>query len=114
MIPHVKAGRVLGLAVTTAKRIASLPDMPTVSEAGVPGYEIAPWGGIMAPKGLSKDILARLNHEFNVALKTKTIQDTYAAAGLETIGGPPEKFTDFLRREMDKWGTLIKRHAVKG
>lgn len=114
MIPHVKAGRVRGLAVTTAKRIAALPDMPTVSEAGVAGYEISPWGGIMAPKGLPKETLARLNTEFNIALKTKTIQDTYAAAGVETIGGPPEKFSDFLRKEMDKWGTLIKRLALKG
>lgn len=114
MIPHVKAGRVRGLAVTTTKRVATLPELPTVAEAGVPGYEIAPWGGIMAPKGIPQDILARLNTEFNIALKTKTIQDTYNAAGVGMIGGSPEQFTAFLRQETQKWGTLIKRLALKG
>ena len=114
MVPHVKAGRVRGLAVTTAKRIATLPDLPTVAEAGVPGYEIAPWGGIMAPKGIPKDILARVNTEFNTALKSKTVQDTYAAAGVLPMGGSPEQFTEFLRKETEKWGTLIKRLGLKG
>jgi len=114
MIPHVKSGRVRGLAVTTAKRVATLPDLPTVSEAGVPGYEIAPWGGIMAPKGIPKDILARLNSEFNIALKAKTIQDTYNAAGVGIIGGSAEQFTEFLRQETEKWGALIKRLGLKG
>lgn len=114
MIPHVKSGRVRGLAVTTARRLPALQELPTVAEAGVPGYEISPWGGIMAPKGLPKEVLARLNNEFNVALKTKHIQDTYAAASVLAIGGSPEQFTEFLRKEMEKWGTLIKRHALKG
>jgi tripartite-type tricarboxylate transporter receptor subunit TctC len=114
MVPHVKAGRVRGLAVTTAKRIATLPDLPTVAEAGVPGYEIAPWGGIMAPKGIPKDILARVNTEFNIALKSKTVQDTYAASGVIPMGGTPEQFTEFLRKETEKWGGLIKRLGLKG
>lgn len=114
MLPHVKAGRVRGLAVTTLKRVPTLPDLPTVAEAGVPGYEIAPWGGIMAPKGIPKDILARLNKEFNIALKTKIVQDTYTAAGVEAMGGSPEQFTEFLRKETDKWGSLIKKLGLKG
>jgi tripartite-type tricarboxylate transporter receptor subunit TctC len=113
MFPHVKAGRVRGLAVSTAKRVATLPELPTVAEAGVPGYEIAPWGGIMAPKGIPKKILARLNTEFNIALKSRTVQDTYAATGVDTIGGTPEQFTEFLRKETEKWGTLIKRQGLK-
>ena len=114
MLPHVKAGRVRGLAVTTAKRIAALPDMPTVSEAGVPSYEISPWGGFMAPRGLPKDILARVNTELNLALKAKPVQDTYTAAGVLSIGGTPEQFTEFLRKETEKWGALIKRLGLKG
>ena len=114
MFPHVKAGRVRGLAVTTAKRVSILPELPTVAEAGVPGYEIAPWGGIIAPKGIPKDILARLNTEFNIALKSKTVQDTYAAAGVIGVGGTPEQFTEFLRTETEKWGTLIRRLGLKG
>jgi tripartite-type tricarboxylate transporter receptor subunit TctC len=114
MLPHVKAGRVRALAVTTAKRIAALPDLPTVAEAGIPGYEISPWGGIMAPKGMPKDILTRVNTEFNIALKAKTVQDTYSAAGVLSMGGTPEQFTEFLRKETEKWGTLIKRLGLKG
>ncbi len=114
MLPHVKAGRVRALAVTTAKRIASLPDMPTVSEAGVAGFEISPWGGYMAPRGIPKDILAKVNAELNIALKAKTVQDTYNAAGVISVGGPPEQFTEFLRKETEKWGTLIKRLGLKG
>ncbi len=113
MVPHVKAGRVRGLAVTTSKRVATLPELPTVAEAGVPGYEIAPWGGIMAPKGMPREILARLNAEFNIALKSKTVQDTYAAAGVEAVGGTPDQFTEFLRKETEKWGALIKRLGFK-
>ncbi len=113
MLPHVKAGRVRGLAVTTGKRVATLPDLPTVAEAGVPGYEISPWGGIMAPKGISRDVLARLNKEFNIALKSKIVQDTYAAAGVEAIGGSPEQFNEHLRKEIEKWGSLIRKLGLK-
>ena len=114
MLPHVKAGRVRGIAVTTAKRLMALPDMPTVAEAGVPGYEVVAWGGIMAPSGLPKPILARLNTEFNIALKSKPVQDAYAAASVLSMGGSPEQFTIFLRKETEKWGEVIKRQALKG
>ena len=113
MIPHVRAGRVRGIAVTITKRLSALPDLPTVAEAGVPGYEIAPWGGIMAPKGIPASILARLNTEFNAALKSKIVQDTYAASGVEGMGGSPEQFTAFVRRETEKWGAVIRRYALK-
>lgn len=114
MIPHVKAGRVRGLAVTTSRRVTTLPELPTVAEAGVPGYEVAPWGGIMAPRGIPQSILARLNAEFNIALKAKPVQDTYAAAGVIAVGGTPEQFTEFLKKETEKWGALIRRLGVKG
>jgi tripartite-type tricarboxylate transporter receptor subunit TctC len=113
MIPHVRAGRVRGIAVTVPRRLTALPDLPTVSEAGVPGYEIAPWGGIMAPSGIPKPILARLNAEFNIALKSKPLQDAYTATSVLPMGGSPEQFTDFLRKETEKWGALIKRLAIK-
>ena len=113
MIPHVRSGRVRGLAVTVTKRLTALPDLPTVAEAGVPGYEIAPWGGIMAPKGIPASILTRLNTEFNIALKSKIVQDTYAAASVEPMGGSAEQFTAFVQKETEKWGVLIKRFALK-
>jgi tripartite-type tricarboxylate transporter receptor subunit TctC len=113
MLPHIKSGRLRALAVTSAKRASSLPDLPTVAESGVPGYEIAPWGGIFAPAGLSRPILDRLNAEFNVALKSKVVQDTYAAAGVEPQGGTPEQFTEFLKSEIEKWGGLIRKLGLK-
>jgi tripartite-type tricarboxylate transporter receptor subunit TctC len=113
MFPHIKAGRMRGLAVTTLKRVHSLPDLPTVSEAGLAGYEIAPWGGIIAPAGLPRPILNRLNAEFNVAIKSRTVQDFYASVGVEPQGGTPEKFTEFVRNETEKWGSIIKRLNIK-
>jgi len=114
ILPHVRAGRVRGLAVTTLKRVPSVPDLPTIAESGVPGYEIAPWGGILAPAGIPKAVLQRLNAEFNTALKSKVVQETYAAAGVEPQGGTPEQFTEHVRNETAKWGALIKRLGIKG
>jgi tripartite-type tricarboxylate transporter receptor subunit TctC len=114
ILPHVRAGRVRGLAVTTLKRVASVPELPTVAESGVPGFEIAPWGGILAPAGLTSAVLQRLNTEFNIALKSKVVQETYAAAGVEPQGGTPEQFTEHVRKETEKWGALIKRLGIKG
>jgi tripartite-type tricarboxylate transporter receptor subunit TctC len=114
ILPHVRAGRVRGLAVTTLRRVASVPDLPTVAESGVPGFEIAPWGGIIAPAGIPRPLLDRLNTEFNIALKSKTVQATYVAAGVEPQGGTPEQFTEHVRRETEKWGQLIRRLGIKG
>jgi tripartite-type tricarboxylate transporter receptor subunit TctC len=113
ILPHVRAGRVRGIAVTTLNRVASVPDLPTIAESGVPGFEIAPWGGIIAPAGIARPVLERLNAEFNIALKSKTVQDTYAASGVMPQGGTPEQFTEHVRRETEKWGTLIKRLGLK-
>lgn len=113
MYPHIKAGRMRALAVTTLKRASSLPDLPTVSEAGLSGFEIAPWGGIIAPAGLPRALLNRLNAEFNIALKSKTVQDFYSSVGVEPQGGSPEQFTEHLRKETEKWSSIIKRLNIK-
>jgi tripartite-type tricarboxylate transporter receptor subunit TctC len=113
ILPHVKAGRLRGLAVTSAKRASSVPDLPTVAEAGVPGFEIAPWGGVMVPAGVPKAIIARLNAEFSKALVSATLREAFAATGVEPIGGTPEQFTEHVRKEIEKWGALIQRLGIK-
>jgi tripartite-type tricarboxylate transporter receptor subunit TctC len=113
MFPHVKAGRMRALAVTTLKRASSLPDLPTVAESGLSGFEIAPWGGIIAPAGLPRPLLNRLNAEFNIALKSKTVQDFYGSVGVQAEGGSPEQFTEHLRKETEKWSAIIKRLNIK-
>jgi tripartite-type tricarboxylate transporter receptor subunit TctC len=109
----VRAGRVRGLAVTTLKRVAAVPELPTVAESDVPGFEIAPWGGIVAPAGIPKAVLNRLNAEYNTALQSQTVRDFYNSVGVQTHGGTPEQFTEHVRKETEKWGTLIKRLGIK-
>ena len=113
ILPHARAGKVRGIAVTSLIRVPAVPDLPTVAEAGVPGFEIAPWGGIIAPPSLAKPILNRLNAELNVALRSQIVQATYIAAGVTPVGGTPEQFAEHVRKETEKWGALIKRLGIK-
>ena len=113
VLPHVRAGRVRGLAVTTLKRVSAVPELPTIAESGVPGFEIAPWGGIIAPPGIPKSILMRLNAEYNTALQSQTARDFYKSVSVEAHGGTPEQFVEHVRKETEKWGTLIKRLGIK-
>ncbi|HJQ61661.1 MAG TPA: tripartite tricarboxylate transporter substrate binding protein [Burkholderiales bacterium] len=111
--PHAKAGRVRGLAVTGAKRSSALPDLPTVAEAGVPGYEASTWNGIVAPAGVPKAIVARLNAGINKALGSATIRERFSAIGSEPVVGTPEQFRDLIRKENAKWADVIQRSGAK-
>jgi tripartite-type tricarboxylate transporter receptor subunit TctC len=111
--PFVKSGRVRGLGVTSAKRSPALPDVPTIAEAGVPGYEATTWTGIVAPIGLPKPILARLNAELNRAVASPAFKEKALAIGSEPQGSTPEQFGDFIRKEYAKWGDVIKRSGAK-
>ena len=111
--PHVKAGRLRGLAVTTSNRAAAYPDLPTVAEAGVPGFEIAPWAGYIAPAGVPKPIIARLNAELNKALNVPAVRDRLIDMGLDPRGSTPEEFTEFVRKEVAKWSDVARRANVR-
>lgn len=111
--PHAKAGRVRGLAVTGAKRSSALPDLPTVAEAGVPGYEASTWNGIVGPAAMPKAIVARLNAEINKALGSATVRERFAAIGAEPVTATPEQFRELIRRENAKWSDVIKRSGAK-
>lgn len=113
IIGHHRAGRLRGLAVTSPKRATSYPDIPTVAESGVPTYEMTVWAGVIAPVGLPKPLLAKLNDAVNKAMVAPTLKERYAANGTETVGGTPEAFGAFIKREIEKYAVLSKKIGLK-
>jgi tripartite-type tricarboxylate transporter receptor subunit TctC len=111
--PHVKAGSVRALAVTTAKRSSAAPDVPTMSEAGLKGYETSTWGGVLAPAGTPRDVVAKLNAEMNKALASPDVRQKMLGAGIEPAGGTPQQFTEFLQSEIVKWGAVAKAAGIQ-
>ena len=102
-LPHVKSGKVVALAVTNPKRSTTQGDLPTIAEAGVPGYEAVQWFGIAVPTGTPKDVIAKLNAEMRQVLTMPDVRARFADLGFDVVGGPPEQFADFLRAENAKW-----------
>jgi tripartite-type tricarboxylate transporter receptor subunit TctC len=111
--PQVAAGQLRALAVTASKRSPKLPDVPTVAEAGVSGYEVAAWHGYFAPVGVKPEILEKLNHEINEILKDPAMRDRLAQEGIEAVGGTPEAFAAHLRDELTQWGEIAKEAGIK-
>jgi tripartite-type tricarboxylate transporter receptor subunit TctC len=108
LMPHVKSGKMRPLAVTGAARSALLPDMPTLNEAGVPGYEASGWFGLLAPAGTPPEIVRRLNSEIVKGLASSDLRQRLAGLGGEVAGGTPERFAAHLRQEITKWGKVIR------
>ena len=113
VLPHVRAGRIRGLAVTSLTRSSAAPDLPTMDEAGVKGFELTAWSGIIAPAGTPMPVVARLNAETNKALGLPPLRDRFAALGLEPTGGTPERFDRHVRDEAAKWADVVKRSGLK-
>ena len=111
--PHVKAGRVRGIAVSGPRRSLVFPEIPTVAEAGVPGYETIAWGGIIGPANLPKDIVARLLAEIRTAYASPAVQERYRNLDTEIDGGTPEQFLALTRAETPKWAAVVKRSGAK-
>lgn len=105
---QLKAGRVRGLAVSSAKRASLLPDMPTVSEAGVPGFEAANWFGVFAPAGTPRSVIDQLNAAINKSVQTAEMRDTLHAQGADALMGTPDDLAELLKRELDKYRIIIK------
>ena len=112
-LPHVRSGRLRGLAVTMAKRASGAPDIPTLAEAGVKGFDVSSWYGIYAPAGLPRELVQRLNAAFNEALRTPEIRDQLSAQGWAVTGGTPEQFGAFARAEQERWATVVKTANVR-
>jgi tripartite-type tricarboxylate transporter receptor subunit TctC len=111
--PHIKAGKLRALAVTTAKRSASFPGLPTVAEAGVPGFDAITWHGIVVPAGTPKPVIARLNGEFNKLLQAADMRERLMVLGSDIIGGEPKQLTDYMRVEIPRWAKVIKESGAK-
>ena len=109
--PHVKAGSLRGIAVTTTKRSGMFPEIPTIAET-LPGYDAATWGGILAPAGTPKDIVANLNASINAALKMDDVRAKLQGAGIEIQGGTPEQFGNVIKAEVEKWGPIVKAAGI--
>jgi len=112
-LQFIKSGRLRGLAVTTPRRISALPDLPTVAEAGVPGYEVVLWHGLVAPKGVPRPIVDRLNREANEVLKAKEMEDLLATDGVAPAGGTSEKFRAVIKADIERWRGVVKQANIK-
>jgi len=110
---HAKSGRVRGIAVSGPRRSPVFPELPTIAEAGVPGYETVAWGGVIAPAHLPQDIVARLNREIRAALAAPGVSERYQQLDAEPDGGTPEEFAALVRRETPKWADVVQRSGAK-
>ena len=109
---HVKSGGLRGIAVTTTKRSSAFPELPTIADT-LPGYDAATWGGILAPAGTPKDVVAKLNTAINAALKLEDVRTKLEGAGIDIQGGTPEQFAGVIKAEVDKWGKVIKEAGIQ-
>ncbi|MEB5964601.1 tripartite tricarboxylate transporter substrate binding protein [Comamonas testosteroni] len=110
---HIKNGKMRALAVTSARRSADLPNVPTVAESGFKGFEAVTWFGIAAPAGVSKDRLSKLNAAFNRALETPDVKKRLTEQGADVLGGTPEQFARLVRDETGRWATVVKESGAK-
>jgi tripartite-type tricarboxylate transporter receptor subunit TctC len=111
--PHHRGGRLRGIAVTGPKRLSSFPDLPTIAESGVPGYEVTVWGGMIAPMGVSKTVIARLNDTVNKSMTSPSLIEKYASNGVELGGGTPEAFGVLIKSEIEKYAMIAKTLKAK-
>ena len=112
-IPQMKAGRVRALGVSTKKRLAVIPDVPTIAEAGVPGYEVVGWNGILAPAKTPRAIIERLNADIVKVIRTPEVEADILAQGIEPIGNTPEEFGRIIRADVEHWGKILKGTKTK-
>jgi tripartite-type tricarboxylate transporter receptor subunit TctC len=112
-LPHARSGRLRPLAVTTAQRSAQMPQVPTLDEAGVKGYELASWFGIFAPAGTPRAIVERLNAAINTATGRAELKQRLSSQGAEPLSGTPEELAAYLKRELEKYGKIVRESGVK-
>lgn len=113
VLQHIKAGRLRALATTGERRSPSLPDLPTVAEAGVPGFETSGWVGLLAPAGTPKRIIAKLHGELARILSLPDVKERLAVLDLESVGSAPEEFATFIKKDIVKWAKVVKESGAK-
>ena len=107
-MPFIEQGKLRALAVTSSRRLPNLPDVPTIDEAGVKGYESLSWSGIVAPAGTPRRVIDKLNAAIDRILRDPDVKQRFAGLGVEPVGGPPEAFTRQIRSESEKWGKVVR------
>lgn len=110
---HLQAGRLRAIAVSTTKRVNSMPDVPTIAESGVPGFDAGVWYGMLAPKGTPRDIITRLNEEFRKVLGDPEIRNFLTKSAVEPDGGTPEELGKYMRSELAKWAKVVKAANIR-
>jgi tripartite-type tricarboxylate transporter receptor subunit TctC len=113
MIPQIKAGKLKALGVGSARRVPALPDVPTVSEAGLPGYEVTNWWGIAAPAGTPRPIVERLHRELGAVVASSETKKRFEAEGADALQMTPEEFGRFIARETAQWARVVKEAGIK-
>jgi tripartite-type tricarboxylate transporter receptor subunit TctC len=113
LLPHIRQGKIKPIAVTTAKRAKAAPTVPTFAEGGLPGYEATAWQGIVAPAGVPREIVTRLNREMASVIQLPDVRERIEADGAEAVGGSPEAFAAHVRNEHAKWSKVVKVSGAK-
>jgi tripartite-type tricarboxylate transporter receptor subunit TctC len=113
LLPQVRAGKLRALAVTTAKRASTMPELPTIAESGVPGYDVSTWYGLLAPAGTPRDIVMRLNTELNKLLQSPGVKSQLAVKGFDVETSTPEEFAGLIASEVTKWTRVVKAANVR-
>ena len=112
-LPQVKDGRLRLLAVTTPRRAPALPDVPTIAEAGVPGYDFTGWMGVLAPAAVPHGIVKKLHHDIARIVQLPEVKQRFAADAADPVGSSPEEFTAYLRSEIARWTKVVKAAGIK-
>jgi tripartite-type tricarboxylate transporter receptor subunit TctC len=112
-LPFVKAGRLKAIAVTSTKRSPALPDLPTVAQAALPGFDVTVWFSVLAPANTPRDIVTRLNAEIVKALKTPDMRERLSQQGAEPVGNTPEEFAAVIKRDLAKWAKVVKDANIR-
>ena len=113
LLGHIKQGKLRALAVTSAKRVDDLPNVPTINESGYKGFDAVTWFGLLAPAATPKDVIAKLNAEFNKALKLPELSKRLGDEGADTAGGTPEEFASLIKGDIPRWGEIVKESGAK-
>jgi tripartite-type tricarboxylate transporter receptor subunit TctC len=112
-LPHIKGGKVKALAVTSTTRTSLLPEIPTVIESGLPGYEVNTYFGLFAPAGTPREIITRIQREAATAVQSSDVRERFASQGAEPVGSTPEALTTLIRSETEKWKRVIDSGRIK-
>jgi tripartite-type tricarboxylate transporter receptor subunit TctC len=113
VLPHVRAGKLKALAVSSKTRSALAPEVPSVDEAGVPGYDVTVWFGVLTVAGTPADVVQRLNSEMVKILTSTEVKERFGKMGVEVVAGTPEHFSRYLKAEVERWARVVKDAGIK-